>query len=143
MLAFEEISRLLDRRLFRTKQVFWWLEDDPMDPKIADTRAEAMRQYREVMFAFNESSNRNAALVERFFGAAIRQDYEDVNRNLVRIGGHVTDVWRDAQASMRVTTEAERAYMTEIAKVATQIYDFNVRMLRAVQEGAVGAKAPR
>lgn len=68
VLVFEEISKLLDRRLYRLRRLYWSLvADEDVHSERSDNR---MDDYQDVLYEWNDSINRNLALIQQYFGVA-------------------------------------------------------------------------
>ncbi|MFC5641620.1 hypothetical protein [Kitasatospora cinereorecta] len=140
VLVFEEISRLLDKRLYRLRLLYWSLAED------TDTRSERsesrMQDYRQVLYEWNDSINRNLALIEQYFGIDIRDrlDYR-VGTTFVALGRAVEAMWRLFDSP----TAANGGQIDDalLAELESQIYHYNLDMLRAIQDGRVGRSAGR
>ncbi|MEK6372608.1 MAG: hypothetical protein AABO58_07910 [Acidobacteriota bacterium] len=70
--TFENLSHLIDRRLWHTRQLIWISGRNPTLEQLAPYRTE----YAKVVDEWNENYNRNLALVERYFGADARVELE-------------------------------------------------------------------
>src|SRR3954470_14647650 len=69
--VYQEVSRLMDKRLFRSKQLHIWLRRNNSE------RIEfSVSNYRSVIFELNESINRNLAMLEIYFGKEIRSSFD-------------------------------------------------------------------
>lgn len=76
VLVFEEISKLLDRRLYLLRRLYWSLvADEDVRSERSDNR---MDDYQDVLYEWNDSINRNLALIQQYFGVAARDrlDYQ-------------------------------------------------------------------
>src|SRR3954471_8721782 len=61
--VYQEVSRLMDKRLFRSKQLHVWIRrGDSERIKLS------IENYRQVIFEWNDSINRNLAMLEIYFG---------------------------------------------------------------------------
>ncbi|MEI7695765.1 MAG: hypothetical protein WCI64_09005 [Chlorobium sp.] len=123
--TFEDLSRVLDRRLYRTRLVLW-------DYKNADTpqtkRDGHNKIYSDILIEWNENVNRNLALTERYFGPDMRSKLESV-----------------IMPKFAIINEAlrkERRYAVAIEEItdelANDIYFFNIEMLKRIQERRIG-----
>jgi hypothetical protein len=127
--AFDEISKLLDHRLFRAKTLMWAYMGEEEGEEIQLRR----REYREVVDEWNGTLNRNLALLERYFGKEIQEEFEN------RIGAEFRFIHKTLNAYRKhPDPEALRELETRIEKFNPVIYTFNVRMLDCIQKGTIG-----
>ena len=98
--VFEETSRLLDRRLYRMRRLAWTLEREHDRPLSAQGQ-KSLGDYDAVLFDWNDSINRNLALLERYFGTERRDDLD------YKIGALMRSV--GAALEQRVRLENARA----------------------------------
>ncbi|MFC6064399.1 hypothetical protein [Streptomyces ochraceiscleroticus] len=136
VLVFEEVSRLLDKRLYRLRLLYWSLT---ADTDVRSERSEShMDDYRQVLYEWNDSINRNLALIQQYFGIAIRErlDY-GIGAAFVELGQAVEAIWRRFDSGTGATgrEQVNDALLTELG---SQIYRYNLDMIRAIQGGAVG-----
>jgi hypothetical protein len=125
---FEEVSQLCDRRLYRMRRVVWALKGgvrDDLDDRLAD--------YKEALFAYNDKINYHLAMVESYFGTALRNDLEsDVFANFARLGN---DLDHALTSSDVVDLESLESGLDELSD---ELYSINVRMIHALQDGRIG-----
>jgi len=127
--AFDEISKLLDRRLFRAKTLMWAYMGEEEGEEIQLRR----REYREVVDEWNGTLNRNLALLERYFGKEMQEEFEN------KIGAEFRSIHKTLNAYRKhPDPQALRDLETRIEKFNPVIYIFNVRMLDCIQKGTVG-----
>jgi hypothetical protein len=133
--VFEELSSLMDARLYRMRR----LEDALTHPPAsADARELALSQYREVLFRWNDSLNRNLARVETYFGRAVRtylevhvyEGFKALHQDLMRIHAGGT-----ADGPAGNVAEA-------LQPLSDRIYDLNAAMGELVRGGRVGRHVP-
>jgi hypothetical protein len=139
-LVFEEVSRLLDKRLYRLRLLYWSLT---ADTDVRSEQSEArMEDYRQVLYEWNDSINRNLALIQQYFGIAIRGrlDYQ-IGGTFVELGHAVEAMWRrfDSGTGAESSELISDARLTELG---AQIYAYNLDMIWAIQGGAVGWLIP-
>src|SRR5689334_9785269 len=75
---FEEVSRLLDKRLYRLRLLYWSLPVGSslgVRSELADQR---MTDYRTVLYDWNDGINRNLALIQQYFGDDARYEFDNV-----------------------------------------------------------------
>jgi len=134
---FEEVSRLMDRRLYRLKLLYWSLPAGRPDGTRSPLAEPRMDDYRQVLYEWNDSINRNLALVQQYFGEAMRKRLDNViGSAFVSLGRSVERLWAsegDTPAGV-VPKELDRR-LTELSSL---VYGYNLQMIRAIQAGAVG-----
>ncbi|GAB3191826.1 hypothetical protein GCM10027261_02830 [Geodermatophilus arenarius] len=133
--VFEEVSRLLDKRLYRTRLIYWPMarRDGSSELPTSDVPWE---EYRSVVCEWNDSINRNLALVQQYFGVGMRDTFDyEIGDRLVRIGRQLEDI-RTKRAPL--PRDGFRDLGSELDAVAILIYQFNLDMIRAIQAGKVG-----
>jgi len=126
--VFEEISRLMDRRLFRINQLELWLRRQ--DKARVDI---AMQNYRDVLFEWNDSINRHLAMLQIYFGNDIREEFDcDVGARFVEIGSLVEAIYRQfaAQSEIGSLTPPDRERME---RLRLDVYRYNLKMLRCIE----------
>lgn len=136
VLVFEEVSRLLDKRLYRLRLLYWSLATDT---DVRSERSESrMEDYRQVLYEWNDSINRNLALIQQYFGIALRDrlDYR-IGAAFVELGQAVEAMWRRFDSGPG-TASRERINDVLLTELGSQIYHYNLDMIRAIQGGAVG-----
>jgi hypothetical protein len=126
---FEELSALMDKRLYRMRQVHWKLKN-------GDTPVEAveehMRRYREILYEWNDSLNRNLALTETYFGSDIRKELEGtIYEEFRRIGELLESRYKSRQRGEEGGNWQKTA--NDLTKLGSQIYAINVQMSQSIQ----------
>lgn len=138
--AFEEVSRLLDKRLYRLRQLYWSLRPDADDAR-KEAAATKMDDYRAILYEWNDSINRNLAVIQQYFGLEMRDRFDYVvGRELVELGAIVEAMWKERDLVGQPRTS--RDIGNRLAKLAGMIYEFNLALLRALQSGSVGVYLP-
>ena len=56
---FEEVSRLMDKRLYRLRLLYWGLAGESDNAKWSALSESRMEDYRKVLYEWNDSINRN------------------------------------------------------------------------------------
>jgi hypothetical protein len=132
----EEVSRLMDRRLYRLKLLYWSLPAGRPDRTRSPLAEPRMEDYRQVLYEWNDSVNRNLALVQQYFGDEMRRRLDNViGAAFVELGRSVEQLWAaEADTPATVVPKLDRR-LTELSSL---IYGFNLHMIRATQAGAVG-----
>jgi hypothetical protein len=125
--VFDEISRLMDRRLYRMWLVHWRLS-----PETAEERVEkAMDAYRAVLMEWNDSLNRNLALAYRYFGRGVWRYLDTVlYEEFARLGRRLEDRY--------ASREKSGVLGEELTALSNDIYYLNRFMVSLIQHGRVG-----
>ncbi|MEV0231209.1 hypothetical protein [Nonomuraea sp. NPDC050786] len=92
--VFEEVSSLLDKRLYRMRLVFWAAKRRASGGS-NDQLAEARERYREVLLTWNDNLNRNSALTQAYFGAGARRRLEELYDTYAAIGRALDQLMSD------------------------------------------------
>ncbi len=131
-MIFEEVSRLMDKRLYRARRILWGYQDGE-DQKEMEMRWAA---YREILFTWNENLNRILALLQRYFGEGVRSKFEkeihvqfrtinlqmeDLQPGRKNEGGSIGPTWSGAD------------------KLNGDLYALDVAMIEMIQKEQVGA----
>ena len=125
---FEELSRLLDRRLYRMRRLYWTLRRERKRP-LSDRGAKSLEAYDAVLFEWNDNINRNLALLERSFGSQMRKQLDD------EIGATVRSVSVALENELKNPSASEtdlNEIGSRLARLANLIYTYNVEMLALI-----------
>ena len=125
--VFDELSRLLDRRLF-------WLTQFQLWTRKADAArlAVALKNYRRVIIDWNESINRNLAMLQIYFGDALREQLDEkVGRSFVAVGADAETLYR----TRAVIDEGLAARISDaVERLRLQVYQYNLDLLRHIEK---------
>jgi hypothetical protein len=120
--VFEELSRLLDRRLYRTRLFLG---------SFARSREEVelrLAGYRRVVTQWNDNINRLLALLSIYFGEEMRNTVDD------DLGEEFRDVGCLLEKAYRAKNDFDADPIDERVNIlAAKVYIFNIRMLEAIQ----------
>ncbi|GII78591.1 hypothetical protein Sru01_35730 [Sphaerisporangium rufum] len=149
--TFEEISSLLDRRLYRMRLVFWAAKRQAADGAAAGL-AEAREHYREVLLTWSDNLNRSSALTQVYFGTGTRRRLEELYEDYAAIGRALDQFMRDlghetarekGETSVRFRRiEQVPPIGQRLDQLSHQVYVMNLHMLRLLQSGQLGQAAP-
>jgi hypothetical protein len=132
--VFDEISRLLDRRLYRMRRLAWTLEREQNRP-LSERGQKSLSDYDAVLFDWNDSINRNLALLERYFGAERRAGLDHEIGALMRSVGAVLE----SRGRLESGAEVDLSRLElDLDRLADLIYAYNVELIRSIQEGRLG-----
>lgn len=120
--VFEEVSRILDRRLYRTRQLLWALGRKP------ESYEKQLAEYRIVVTEWNDNINRILALLTIHFGEDIRDDID------YRVGTEFVAIGRQLERAIRGESQLDAEQLEKrLNDLAGQIYGFNLRLLKVIQ----------
>jgi hypothetical protein len=140
--VFEEISRLLDKRLYRLRQIYWALSRSAESQR-KEEMEEKMEEYRAVLYEWNDNVNRNLALMQQYFGPTMRRQLDnEVGGEFVRLGRRVEDLWKASSTTTPAERESYAQLGSRIGQLSGAIYAFNLDMLRLLQSGSIGVFNP-
>lgn len=130
---FEELSTMMDRRIYRMRQLCWQLQANHPDSARIEA---AMDDYRESVRDWNDRLNRNLAVAEIYFGRAIRRQLHDtIYAGFAGVGKQL----EEAYGEDRTRIDRIEAALDALAR---SVYELNVRMIRQVRDGRVGTFLP-
>jgi hypothetical protein len=132
---FEELSRLLDRRLYRMRRLYWTLRRERERP-LSERGAKSLEAYDAVLFEWNDNINRNLALLERSFGSRMRKQLDDeIGATMRSVGVALENELKNPNASETDLNEIG----SRLARLGNLIYAYNVEMLALIQGGTFDA----
>jgi hypothetical protein len=131
---FDEVSRLLDSRLYRMRHVMWALKRQPSDLHYVERQ---WRRYRPILYRWNDSVNRNRALIHRYFGKNASVTFErGIGDRLVIFHEEM----RQYYVKKRFPDAGEVERLEQIAaEVNDIIWHFDDELVDQVKCGRVGA----
>jgi hypothetical protein len=137
--VFEEVSSLLDKRLYRMRRLYWATKRAAQGEVQSDVPA-ARSAYEEVLQVWNDNLNRNLALVATYFGRVARLRLEtELYERFAAIGreleGFVRSVYAPG-AGVVVPPLGRR-----LSALGHQVYEFNLYMLDRLRTGDLGGEA--
>lgn len=129
--VFEDISRLMDKRLYRMRRISMGVGND-VDADIMSRRWDA---YRESLFEWNENLNRYLALTQMYFGQEARDTLErDIQTRFIAFG-RLLENSRAKKSSDN--TYAKRLHVAD--DLNNYIYEFDLKLIDRIQHGDVGS----
>ena len=138
-----ELSHLMDKRLYRMRQLNWALIADPLDESWVEA---TMKDYRAVLYEWNDSLNRNLAAIEIQFGRDVREQLEaDIYEGFRAAGAKLEASYRRGRETDRSETAARPGESLErdLDEMRERIYNLGVTMLQRIRDGRVGRHAAR
>lgn len=137
--TFEEVSKLLDQRLYRMRQLYWAAKAKARRRGDAERFDEALAGYRAVLQDWNDNLNRIRALVHTYFGEQARELLENrLHGEYVAIGEELDEFVREVSASNDVPVRPIGARLTGLSH---RVYRFNVHALARVRDGSAAEDA--
>ncbi|NPT44342.1 hypothetical protein GNZ12_24130 [Paraburkholderia sp. 1N] len=129
----EEISRTLDRRLYRTRVLLWAMKDDARDKDLSVARDD----YRAALADWNENLNRRYSLAEYSFGRPMRITLEDgLTASFLAIHKEIDDCLRKAGTCDRTKIETLEDVINDLN---LNVYRYDTQMLSLIRAGTVGS----
>jgi hypothetical protein len=90
-----------------------------------------------MLYDWNDSINRNLALLERYFGTAIRNELDRaVGASFVALGNTVENWWKTNTSPGNI-----RSFAVRLGELSDLVYGFNLKMIRAIQAEPVALLA--
>jgi len=125
---FQEISRLMDRRLYRVYQFYVWSKRGS-EPELKAS----LENYRAALADCNDNINRHLAMLQIYFGQNIREKFDfEVGHKFVHVGELVEDYYRRSDKDDKAL---ERSIENEISDLRGEVYNYNLILL-----GEIGKK---
>lgn len=141
--TFEEVSLLLDRRLYRMRRLYWAARRKARGTGDEAGLTSAQDDYREVLAAWNDNLNRTLALIETYFGRQTRTMLEDeVYEEFTVAGRGLEEIVRMVLAAGDERIEVP-PFGYRVTRLSHRVYELNVRMLRLLEDETIGRSAPR
>lgn len=132
MRTFEEISRLLDQRLYRMRQVYWAAKAVAKGRDERHRLDDTLVDYRVVLRNWNDNLNRVRALVHTYFGDEARQLLErSLYEEYAAVGEELDEFVREVSACEQVEV---RPIGRRLNRLGQSVYVFNVHTLARVQD---------
>jgi hypothetical protein len=120
--VFDEVSRLLDRRLYRTRQLLWSF-DRPLD-----ARQECLKDYRTVVTEWNDNINRILAMLAIHFSVECRNTIDN------EIGAEFRSIGQSLERAIRNDSKPDAPTLGEqLNQHAGRVYNFNLDLLNAIR----------
>ena len=126
---FSEVTKLMDMRLYRKRQLLWSLNRN--DSKRVEDK---MIEYKDIVYKWNDSNNINLSKIELYFGNDERNFFEkEISRGFIDIGV-LLERWYLGREDHPPYNEL----FSMIDSLNALVYDFDKRLLGAIQTGKVG-----
>jgi hypothetical protein len=139
--VFEDLSTLLDQRLYRMRLVFAAARRLAPQPGRGVRLDKALDEYRAVLTAWNDNLNRNLALVHTYFGDIAREHLEAFLFEEFRaIGEELDQFVREVSPQDRGTVRV-RKIAPRLKGLSDAVYEFDLLLVHAIQRGELGRRA--
>jgi peptidoglycan hydrolase-like protein with peptidoglycan-binding domain len=146
MTTFEEVSSLLDKRLYRMRRVFWAArrrcEGGGQHGVDSGDLQAALDDYRQVLAVWNDNLNRLLALVATYIGHGVRDDLgREIYEQFAAVGWALDEFVRQVStqqvsANSQVPAKLEGVPVPPLARrlndLSDQIFNLNSLMLTTV-----------
>lgn len=119
------------------QQLNWWLQDNTDQKRIE----QQMDMYRKVLYEWNDSFNRNRALVLRYFGKDTYNLFsENVYKDMKESGKILEDYFYLSPKQRNPETGAQMG--DKLGDLGNKAYELNLKMIELIQNGKVGVFNP-
>ena len=134
---FNELSPMIDTRLYNWRRLAWGIEDQIPE----DSLKKRYLEYQDVFLKWNRNLNRNRALVCRFFGPEIGEQFENIiipQFRILQIA--ITPIYRTPKRSRPFFSSGNLVCLSD--SLNETIYEFNNSMAELIRSGKVGLMDP-
>jgi Putative peptidoglycan binding domain len=132
--TFEELSSLLDQRLYRMRLIFWAAKRLARQPRKPASLNAELTDYRAILRVWNDNLNRNLALIDTYFGEAARVQLEtELFAEYSAIGEELDEFVRQVTAANETPVQV-RPIGSRLSELSVRVYQFNVFMLRSLRD---------
>jgi hypothetical protein len=135
---FEDLSRLMDTRIYKWRQVAWAVEDG----KSASEIWKKYDDYQQILFEWSSSVNRNRALLCRYFGPDAGTAFETKIMPGFRNIQETLRKRLETNAVSRKVTFSREALAYCADPLSHLIYQLNNRLAESIRSGDVGSSDP-
>ena len=129
--TFEELSPLLDQRLYRMRLIFWAGKRAAGRPRKPDSLNAELTDYRTVLRVWNDNLNRNLALVRTYFGEEARLQLDEMYTEYSAIGEELDEFVREVTDVGEAPVEV-RPIDRRLSALDYRVYQFNRLLLRSL-----------
>jgi hypothetical protein len=138
--TFEEVSVLLDRRLYRMKRVYWSAKRIAPAPADTGDLETARVAYQAVVEGWNDNLNRLLALVQTHFGKPMRERLQlELYDTYAAVGEELDYFVREVSVAERGPVRVRRIGR-RLTDLGHRVFSFNLLMLAALEREQVGRK---
>lgn len=129
--VFEEISSLIDSRMYLTRRLVWGhirkINKDEIEKRFT--------RYDEMLYDWNLSLNKRQSLIKRYFGPLQRESFEFQIHDKFRI------ISQELDSLIRVNSKSPNEYVKiqeKLDQINDMIYGYNITLLNQIKKGQVG-----
>ncbi|MCP5048910.1 MAG: hypothetical protein GY940_17195 [bacterium] len=136
---FDNLSTDMDFRLYSMRQICWAIVSGEMTEPEIDARWTA---YRQILYNWNKSLNKNFSMVDRYFGKHMRKLFEDkdgIQERFSKLHNILYRLYFDKADRPKFRRESFDRPADELAKLIRKV---NVGMIRDIQLSQVGIFHP-
>jgi hypothetical protein len=139
--TFEEVSQLLDRRLYRMRRLYWAAREMAAGTGDLERLAAARADYRAVLAEWNDNLNRNLALIETYFGTPARNVMSgQIYEGFAVLGRGLEEIVKMASAAGGSPIEVPR-FGYRVTRLSRAVYTLNLQMLHQLRDDSIGRAA--
>ncbi|NTV41354.1 MAG: hypothetical protein HGA61_03725 [Candidatus Moranbacteria bacterium] len=135
--VFEEVSRLMDKRIYRMEKLNWELKDNKDLVKID----KQMDEYRESLYDWNDSRNRDVALMEIYFGKDVSKYFDEDVHSAIKDAGKLLENYYYMPKWER-KEEIGWEIDGRLGDLENKSKALNIKMLELIQKQKVGIFNP-
>ena len=144
--ACDDLSRLLDKRLYRMRRLYWSIAAANRSPEDVEAMEARLDDYNSVLYEWNDRLNANLALLGSHFGTAARAYLFDLYERFREVGRKlefgVTAVRRRESLPTDFTSlDGEFEGWSE-ATLNGRVYVLGAALTAQLRDGLVGSRAP-
>lgn len=130
---FEETSKMSDKRLYRMRKLCWTMSYKRPEWSVQ----EQMDNYRKMLFEWNDNFNRNRALIQRYFGEDVKNEFTDVVHQGMKEAGSKLEDYYYATDEDRKNMDIEKID-DDLDEIERRVYDLNLKMIDMIHDKKVG-----
>jgi len=138
----QQVSKLLDKRLYRMRRLYFALALDIERPDRNDRVQASLREYDAILYEWNDSLNLNLALMGAYFGEGAR-DWLDAQlyEHFRHVGAELEGYYQRSARGVAIDGNLA-AVKADLDSLGNQVYQLGVFMMTQLREGQVGRTAP-
>lgn len=130
--TFEDLSSAIDRRIYRMDKLVRWMEDNT-DQKMIEKQ---MKEYRDILYEWNDSYNKNKAKLKLYFGLEVATRF-DYMHGFFKDAGKILEKEYYTSPDQR-DVEKLRFVGDRIGDLNNMALEINERMIEKIQSQEVG-----
>lgn len=130
--TFEDLSSTIDRRIYRMDKLVRWMKDNS-DQKMIERQ---MKEYRDILYEWNDSYNKNKAKLKLYFGLEIAARFDYIH-------GFFKDVGKTLEKEYYTSPDQRdgeqlRSVGDRVGDLNNMALEINERMIEKIQSQEVG-----